>query len=271
MKKISLLLAFVLTISVANAWSRKCEEAVVMVATEHLTPAAKKMVKKYLGKSYADDVQYLYKVEAEQAKQLSKKARRAAAEVHFLHLDSDFQPKNVEGKDAFKSIEAALSIIRDCKSHPKAEVTTALRTVINLVCDMHNLSKVRIDGIPHSQRDFKYRVPLRDHGPKKDELGKPAKWSKCWNGFDGGYGFYTSNYWAEDLRIYIGKDYDKYANGTLNDWASDSGKMAAHYLEIYKPNAVVPYMENRWNRSVSYEQMVKATCRLAKLLNESVK
>ena len=59
MKKMFLCLAFVLTVSVANAWWRNSEEAVVIVAEEYLAPKAKKMVNKYLGKSYADDVQYL--------------------------------------------------------------------------------------------------------------------------------------------------------------------------------------------------------------------
>ena len=63
MKKISILLAFVLTASVANAWSRQCDEAVVIVANKYLNPTAKKVVKKYLGKSFEDDVAYLYDLE----------------------------------------------------------------------------------------------------------------------------------------------------------------------------------------------------------------
>lgn len=269
MKKIFLLLAFVMTISVANAWSKRVDEAVMIVANEHLTTSAKKLVKKYLGKNFADDVQYLYAVEKEQAKTMDKRARRRAAEVHYLHLDENFQPKRVKGKDAYKATQEALAVISNHKSHSKAEVTLALRTVINLMCDMHNLSKVRIDDIPHSQRDFKYKLPAGDYG-KNLEVIKTAKWSKAWNRFDGGYGYFTANYWAEDIRIYLGKDFDKYAKGSLNEWVAESGKMAAHYLETYKPNAVVPYGFYKWREPVSYEQMIKATCRLAKLLNETI-
>ena len=112
MKKIFLLLAFVATVSVSSAWSRKCDEAVMIIASEHLTPEAGKVVKKYLGKSFADDVQYLYDTEKEQFKQMSKSARKAAAEIHFLHLNSELQPKNVKGKDALKATEQALEITR---------------------------------------------------------------------------------------------------------------------------------------------------------------
>lgn len=272
MKKIFLLFAFVMTISIANAWSKRVDEAVMIVANEHLTPNAKKLVKKYLGKSFADDVQYLYAVEKEQAKTMDKKARRRAAEVHYLHLDENFQPKSVKGKDAYKATQEALTVINSCKSHSKAEVTLALRTVINLVCDMHNLSRVRIDGVSHSQKDFKYRVPESDYGKNAKTLGKkPGRWSKTWNRFDGGYGYFTANYWAEDIRIYLGRDFDKYAKGSLNEWVAESGKMASHYLETYKPNAVVPYGFHKWREPVSYEQVIKATCRLAALLNENLK
>lgn len=270
MKKIFLFLAFAATVSVASAWSHKCDEAVMIIASEHLTPEAGKVVKKYLGKSYADDVQYLYKLEKEQFKQMSKSARKAAAEIHFLHLNSELQPKNVKGKDALKATEQALEVIRNHNSHSKAEVTTALRTVINLMCDMHNLSKVRIDGIKHSFRDFKYTVPSGEYGRYAEEA-KTSKWSKSWNTFDGGYGFFSANYWANDMRIFIGDKYAEYAKGTLREWVLESGTLAAKYLEIYKPNTVVPYMDRRWSTPVAYDMMIKASCRLAALLNETIK
>ncbi|MBR4969133.1 MAG: hypothetical protein IKY57_03135 [Alistipes sp.] len=269
MKKMFLCLAFVLTVSVANAWWRNSEEAVVIVAKEHLTPKADKMVNKYLGKSYADDVQYLYDLEKSKAKEvkLSKKARRKAAEIHYLHLDENFQPKKVKGKDAFKATEAALAIIRDCKSHSKAEVTTALRTVINLMCDMHHLWRIRIDGIAHSQRDFSYVVPRGEVGKMKDQLIS-NKWSKSWNSFDGGGNCYSAKYWAEDIRIYLGDRYADYAKGNLRDWIADNGRLAAHYLEICKPGQITSYMDRKMMQPENYDMMVKAACRLATLLNE---
>ena len=60
MKKIFLFLAFALTASVANAWIKQCDEAVVILAVEHLNPEAKMIVEKYLGNNYADDIKYLY-------------------------------------------------------------------------------------------------------------------------------------------------------------------------------------------------------------------
>ncbi len=269
MKKIFLFLVFAVTVSVASAWSRKCDEAVMIVASEHLTPEAAKVVKKYLGKSYADDVQYLYQQEKEQFKNMSKKERKAASAIHYLHLDSQLQPRNVKGKDALKATEQALAVIRNHKSHSKAEVTTALRTVINLMCDMHNLSKYRIQGVKHSYADFKFVVPGGDFGKRAEEKYN-AKWSKVWNVFDGGYGFFSVNYWAYDMRIFIGDKYADYSKGTLREWVSENGALAAKYLEIYKPKQTVAYMDRRWTTPVAYEMMIKASCRLAALLNETI-
>ena len=169
-----------------------------------------------------------------------------------------------------KATEQALEIIRNRNSHSKAEVTTALRTVINLMCDMHNLSKIRIDGIKHSFRDFKYTIPGGEYGRYAKEV-KKGTWSKSWNSFDGGYGFFTVKYWANDMRIFIGDKYAEFAKGTLREWISESGALAAKYLEIYKPNVVVPYMDRRWSTPVSYDMMIKASCRVATLLNETIK
>ena len=271
MKKIFLFVAFVLTVSVAGAWTKSIDEAVVIVANEHLTPAAKKMVKKYLGKSFEDDVQYLYNVEREKAKTMSKKARAAAGEIHLVHLDSNCQPKSVKGKDALKATEAALAIIGNYKSHSKAEVTEALRTVINLMCDMHNLSKARIDGIPHSMRNFTYQIPNGEYGREKEQLSKQLKWPQTWDVFDGGFKHFTPNYWAMDLRAYIGNKYEEYSKGSLREWVVDNGKLSAHYYGIFKPKSVVSYWDRKWALPVSYDMVAKASCRLAALLNETIK
>ena len=55
-----------MSVSVANAWFKVCDEAVVILAAEHLTPKAKSVVDSYLGTKYGDDVQYLYALEKAQ-------------------------------------------------------------------------------------------------------------------------------------------------------------------------------------------------------------
>ena len=59
MKKIFLVLALALTVSVANAWNKPADEGVVVLAKMHLSADAMNLLNDYLGESYADDVQYL--------------------------------------------------------------------------------------------------------------------------------------------------------------------------------------------------------------------
>ena len=80
MKKIVISLMLVLSVSVANAWVQHCDEAVVILASEHLTPETKALLDQYLGTEYNDDVQYLYALEK------AKKSNHTA-EIHFLHLN----------------------------------------------------------------------------------------------------------------------------------------------------------------------------------------
>ena len=265
-------MAFVATVSVAGAWSRKCDEAVMIIASEHLTPEAGKVVKKYLGKSFADDVQYLYDTERVQFKQMSKKDRKAAAEIHFLHLDSEFQPKNVKGKDALKATEQALEIIRNRNSHSKAEVTTALRTVINLMCDMHNLSNVALEEFPLSGTNFEF---MMTKGSARGKGGKliPYRWKVLWTyRYPGFHAAYSPEMWAEELDVMFGSKKAELSAGTLREWVGDIGNYSKPiYARLYKDNNHFLHATIHSYDLFSMSCVGKASYRLAALLNETLK
>ena len=137
-----------------------------------------------------------------------------------------------------------------------------MRVVINLICDFHSVAKVRLDGYPHSYKPFSYTTQVREWGPKS-VLTKTHKWRTSWQKFDGGFPLFSPKYWAEDMEIFIGDKYAEYSKGTLDDWATEVGTIAAYYLEFCKPDARVPYMEFKSMEVVNYELYVKAACRLA--------
>ena len=118
MKKIFLFVAFVMAVSVANAWHKNCGAGVVALAVKNLTPEAKAVVEKHLGATYEDDVRHLYLLEWKKKADFSK-------EIHYLHLDKDFQPLSVEGDDAYAALEKALAVVRAHKTHSAAEVKNA--------------------------------------------------------------------------------------------------------------------------------------------------
>lgn len=263
MKKILMFSALVLSVLTANAWARSAEEAAVIVATRNINPKAQKFVKKHLGKTFEDDIRYLYTKEGRQAIPHTK-------EIHYLHLDKDFQPKSVGENDAYAAIEKAMEVVRDYKSHSKSEVTIALRTVICLMVDIHHLANIRIDNIPHSQYNFTYKYNVADFGKKKDKL-EAVKWSDFGKSY-GGYPRGFSGEWrAYDITLYLGDRFAEYSKGTLRDWVADNGALAAHYLSIYTPEKPVSYLNVKLVEDVHYDQIVKASCRLATLLNETLK
>lgn len=263
MRKIAIFLMLVLSVSVANAWVKHCDEAVVILASENLTPEAKALIDEYLGTEYGDDVQYLYALEK------AKKAEHTA-EIHFLHFDKKLKPKKVKGDDAYAAIVKSLDVVAKHKSHSKEEVTVALRTIINLMCDIHHVSNVRIDKIAHSMADFTYQFPASEMGKGRKKFNT-VYWSRTWHNYNTYPRGFSAQYRAYDLRVYLGNRFAEYSKGELKDWAKETAVMAKSYLATFKPDAIVGHVERLSLFDVNNDQMVKASCRLAALLNSVLK
>ena len=266
MKKIILILALVLTTSAAQAWYNNCDEGIVILAIEHLNPTAKSAVVNYLGESYDDDIKYLYQLEkAGDAKHNE--------EIHYLHLDKKFKPitKKMNSKnDAYAAINSQLEIIKAHNKYSKAEVTAALRTLIDLMCDIHDLAHIRIKGYPYSYEDFTYLVPKSEYGKAAKKFTK-VKWSKTWNRFGNYPAGFSGAFRAYDMKLCLDGRFDEFTKGGLLDWIADNGAIAASYLDICLPDEILPYMEDKKREDVNYDMMIKASCRLAQLLNEAFK
>ena len=262
MKKILLVLAFALTVSVANAWNKMAEEGVVVLASKHLSSDAKSMLTKYLGDTYADDVQYLQTLER-------KKSANHTKEIHYLHLDNALLPAKVEGDDALTAIEQSLAVVRARNSYSAGEVRKALRTIINLMCDIHHLSNVRIEGVPHSQQDFTFLAYGGDIGKRKTT--SKMKWSKMWSAYSNWHMGFSGNLWAEDIEVCLGAKREELSKGSLNDWATQIGETASKLYAKITPEYTMTRRERNELEELNYEMMARAGYRLAVLLNEAVK
>ena len=261
MKKIFLLVAFALTVSVASAWHKNCNAGAVALAVRHLTPEAKSIVDKHLGAAYEDDCGYIYALER-------KKEVFFTKEVHYLHLDENFQPMSVEGDDALATIEKSLNVLRAHKSHSNAEVKKALRYVINLMCDIHNFSNIRIENIAHSQADFSFKRQKSEYKPNEYIT---YQWSTFWLKLSNSLGVFHADLWAEDMELCHGGKYEEFTKGTLRDWAADNGAKAAGYLAKISPDSVITLREYLEMDFVNYDMVTRAGFRLAALLNEALK
>ena len=264
MKKILLVVLLVFVAWNASAWNKAQDEAVVILASKHLTPTAKTLFDHYLGVSYADDVSYLPNLEKRKQSPYTK-------EVHYLHLDSSLQVKNGEGDDAVKAIEEAMNVVVNCTTRSKTEVVAALRTIINLMCDMHYLSKVRIEGVPHSWNDFTIQVQRSASGSKAKEFSS-TKWGTFWYTYVTYHKGFHAELWAEDLEVCHGAQFAEFTKGGLRDWASENGSIA---LELYtgnaQPDAQMSRVERLELEDLNYAMIARAGFRLAALFNNALK
>lgn len=261
MKKIFLFVAFVMAVSVANAWHKNCGAGVVALAVKNLTPEAKAVVEKHLGATYEDDVRHLYLLEWKKKADFSK-------EIHYLHLDKDFQPLSVEGDDAYAALEKALAVVRAHKTHSAAEVKNALRYVVGLMLDIHNLSLIRIENVAHSQSDFKFRRHLSEYKPN---VYKNYKWSTFFTAQSNSYAVFHADLWAEDMDVCHAKNKAEFEKGELRDWVASNGAMAAELLSEINPENIMTLRRYLELDYLNYDMMARAGYRLAKLLNETIK
>ena len=262
MKKIFLVVVFALTVSVASAWDKRSDEGVVLLATKHLTSEAKSMLTQYLGESYYDDVRYLNTLE-------QKKMARHTKEIHYLHLDKDLKPMKVSGDDALAAIEQSLAVVRARNSYSRNDVVKALRTIINLMCDMHNFGYVRIENVPHSQSPFSFVCYAGDYGKRKTT--SKMQWTKLWELYSGWHTGFSGDLWAEDMELCLGEKRAELSKGSLHDWATQIGEKAAELYGRINPDYVMTRRERNELEELNYEMMARAGYRLAVLLNESVK
>lgn len=261
MKKIFLFVAFAMMVSVANAWHKNNEAGVVVLATKHLTPQAKALVEKYLGARYEDDVDCIYYWQR-------KKMVNFTKEIHYLHLDKDFRPLSVEGDDAYAALVKALEVVKAHKSQPDAEVKKALRCVINLMLDIHNLSQIRIENVAHSQADFKFRRQKSEYKPNEY---KNYKWSNFFTVQSNSYAIFHADLWAEDMELCHGKNKAEFSKGELRDWVAANGALATELLSEINPDNVMTLRRFLELDYLNYDMMARAGYRLAKLLNDTIK
>lgn len=262
MKKIVLLVLSLFAISAVSAQTgsaerRVCEGAVIL-AQRNLSEDAKVFVKNFLGQSFYEDVQFLYNLE-------KKKQATHAPEIHYLCLDKDLRPLKVDHDNIISGIEEAMAIVKDREGRERQEVVNALRTVINLMCDMHTIGHVRIESIPHSMQDFKILCYSGDT-PKYNKRKHPVSWSRFWQIFDYWHNGMTGAMWADEYEMAYGDKVKGCAAGSLYDWAADCGKTASEIYKWAAPEYVMPRIQRNDLKDLHFEMMAKLGYRLSTML-----
>ena len=264
MKKIFLVLSLVLTISVANAWEKRPDEGVVLLATKHLTAEAKAMVVKYLGENYNDDVRYLNTLE-------QNKTAKHTHELHFLHLDSNLQPVRGIEKDALTQLELAAETLRSYATNSDSLNMASLELILQLVPDMHTVSNVRIEGVPYSQKDFSWTLTYGKEGTKAEKR-RTLKWNSFWQSrFAGFHSGFSPEFYAEDYGVAYGAKREEFQKGTPADWAHDIGVAVRPLYDWAVQDYVMCNQQQLELEDLFFTQVAKAGYRIAALLNDIFK
>ncbi len=266
MKRVIIFFAILLVgTGAAKAWSRVYDRAVLEVAYQSMDEKTQQLVVKYIGESYTKAAGHL-------AWQRKNRNMLESANWHTLHLDANLQHAAKDDNDALVQTEKALEIIRNRKSYDNEEVAMAIRIVMNLVIDMHNLSNVVIEGIPLSGQDFKVGTSKGTSGGKVAPVTQYS-WKALWTSrFNSYHGAYSSEMYAEDIKIMFGDKREEFSRGSLNDWAHDIGvytKQAYNVLE--QNNRQFLHKTIQEHEEFHMSCLARAGYRIATLLNEALK
>ena len=264
MKKLLVFMSLVVTVLSASAqtqqWEKRVFEGSMILAQRNLSEDGKVFVKSFLGQSFYEDVQFLYNLE-------KKKQATHSPEIHYLYLDGEFRPMKIEGENLISTIEKNIAIVKDREGRERAEVVMALRTIINLMCDMHIVGHVRIESIPHSMQDFKFTCYSGDT-PKYKKRKHQVTWSRFWSIYGAWHNGMTGAMWADDYEYAHGDKAKEYSKGSLYDWAADCGKIASEIYAFVNPTYEMPRIQRNDLKDLHFEMMAKLGYRLSVLLDQ---
>ena len=241
-----------------HGWEKRVYEGSMILAQRNLSEEGKAFVDRFLGKSFYEDVQFLYGLE-------KKKQNTHSKDIHFLYLDKDLRPMKREGDDLIKGIEEAIGIVRTRDGRERQEVVNALRTIINLMCDMHTIGYIRLESYPHSLEDFKIYCYSGDT-PKYNKRKHHVTWSRFWSIYDAWHNGMIGAMWADDYEMAYGEKAKAAAAGSLYDWAADCGKTASEIYKWAKPDYEMPRIQRNDLKDLHFEMMAKLGYRLAAML-----
>ena len=267
MKKLFLLAVSLFAISYVSAQTSGFEKRVLdgtmILANRTLSEQGKAFVKKYLGQSFYEDVQALYELE--------KKGKAThSTDIHYLYLDKDFKPIKTNPENLISKIEESIAIVRDRNNKSRTEVANALRTIINLMSDMHDIGHIRLESVPHSQQEFKVYWCKGDI-PKYKKSKASIKWTRFWASYASSHSGTTSLFWADEYAWAHGDKAKEYAAGSLYDWAADMGKIANEMYKWATPDCVLSRLHRNDMADVHFEMMAKLAYRLGAMLEELAK
>ena len=263
MKKIFIALALILGVKSAQAWNWVYDQAALLLAFENMTPAAQAEMKKYLGEDIRKQVQTF-----EQARK--KGNLTESASWRTISLDMNLKPVVADDNNAIAQLEKAVEVIKNRASKDNEEVELAIRKIIELTIEMHNIGNVYLEEFPYSKEDFEYQHSMGGYGKK--EKFKSRKWKGLWSyGFSVFHSAWSAEMHVRDLKVCHGRYKEQYMAGSIRDWATDMGKLVKPLYEWAMPHCQLSRQAHAEEEERFYAGVARASFRIAALMNEATK
>ena len=171
MKRYIVLLISLLCISTASAWNKFAQQCIATLAEQTLTEKAKSEATKILGGDLASNSWWLQTIAKEEA-------TKYTSSWHYIKVNAEHKSVTKSKKDGVVQIERCVDILENRAEHSDSTVVAALKSVIHLVADMHNIAHIRLEDIPTSQRNFNIQISNGFTG-KKAKIAQ-VTWRKYW-------------------------------------------------------------------------------------------
>lgn len=257
MKKIiAVIFALAMVSGEAFAFKSLGHQTIAALAQRHLTDKAKTEVQNILKSDMSKHAMWLYS--------LRKRADLAyVQEWQYTTLNAEGKSVTTYENDAVVVLEKAIEVLRNRQNESDSLVLASLRTVIQIVGDIHNPSNIRIEG-NEATKGFKFTLVSR-------KTRSEMLWRNMWHNYANRHDVFSADYYATDVDIFAGDKKSEYEKGTPRFWAENVGEDVVRCLEVISPGTEVS-MTDYNNYEYLYDKcMAKAGYRLAALLNDIFK
>ena len=263
MKRLFITLALAMGVYTAQAWNWVYDQAALLLAFESMTPEAQSVMKQYLGENIRQQIQTF-----EQARK--KGQLLDTADWRTVTLDMDLKAVVADDKNAIAQLEKAVEVVKNRASKDNEEVELAIRKIIELTIEMHNIGNVYLEEFPYSKEDFEYQHSMGGYG--KREKFKSRKWKSLWSyGFSVFHSAWSAEMHVRDLKVCHGRYKEQYMAGSIRDWATDMGKLAKPLYEWAMPHCQLSRQAHAEEEERFYAGVARASFRIAALMNEATK
>jgi hypothetical protein len=259
MKKI-IAVVFALAIVASEAYAFKAigHQTIAALAEQHLSPKAKTEVKAILKSDMTKHAMWLYTLR-------SKPEWAQVKQWQVATLNAEGKSVTTYENDAVVVLEKAIEVLRNRQNESDSLVLASLRTVIQVVGDIHTISNIRIEG-NEATKGFDYTVKAA----KKKII--ETSWHALWHNYTSRHDVFSPQFYAEDIEVFLGAKKAEYSKGTPRFWAENVGEDVVRCLEVVYPGVELITVEvhNRYE-DIHNKCMAKAGYRLAALLNDIFK